>query len=267
MTVLPGKDDFTVELTSTATVEIAIATHSGSAPATDDQARPGDRTTLLNCDAAAVHTVPHTGIVGVGLVDGIGHSDDLAAYAKLASEVMARVGPRTMASLGLLTASSLNNTAPPRASVVIDGVGMCAVVLPEGRTGISGTGDCRAHGWHPDRGLRSLTDDQTMGAYLRSVGVDPTFAQPFDDWPQTSLGRCTPTSIARVEVDDPLVILSTDGVHDRLTHDAIAALVTKHAGDLRALAPALVTPDEPADGQEIDDATVIILRHLTPATT
>ncbi|MEU6234476.1 hypothetical protein [Kitasatospora sp. NPDC047058] len=263
MTELPGKDHLTVELTSTATVEIAIATHSGSAPAKGEEARPSDRETLLNCDAAAVHTVPHTGIVGVGLVDGIGHSDDLADYAKIAAEVMARVGSRTTASLGLLNASSLNNTAPPGTRIVIDGVGMCAVVLPDGQTGISGTGDCRAHGWHPDRGLRSLTDDQTMGAYLRSTGIDPDFSQPFDAWPQTSLGRCTPSSIARVQVDDPLVLLSTDGVHDRLTPDTIAALVTKHAGDLRALATALVTPDEPALGQEIDDATVIILRHLT----
>ncbi|MFC6080880.1 PP2C family protein-serine/threonine phosphatase [Sphaerisporangium aureirubrum] len=214
-----------------------------------------------NGDAAATHRVPGTEVVGAAVVDGIGNSPDVAEFAWLAAQVAARVGARTTATLGILAAAELN-AAPAASDIETDGVAVVAVAEP-GSTSIAWTGDCRAYGWTGEK-LELRTTDDTIGEYLRAHGVPVDVAAQHDDRLRTSLGRSTVATVHFVVIEDRLVVLTSDGVHDSVPHEALEVLVLTHQDDPQALADAIVEAAcENGKGYR-DDATAVVMLRPRP---
>jgi PPM family protein phosphatase len=217
-----------------------------------------------NADSAAVFHMPGTHMSGAAIVDGIGHGPDVVALSNLAAQVAARVGVRKTSILGILAAAEL--AAAPAADLIDpDAVAVLALTEPGAETSIAWTGDCRAYGWDGDR-LVQRTTDHTVGQYLRVNGVPLELAEDHDNWSRTSLGRSSVATVYQVAIDDLLIVLTSDGVHDQMTHDTLETLVREHHADPQALADAIVNAaqdvrdeDEPG-GVYRDDATAIVIQ-------
>lgn len=210
-----------------------------------------------NADAAAIHRVPGTDIVGAAIVDGIGHAPGTPEWAQAAAEVAARVGPRKTATIGILAAAELN-AAPAGASIEPDGVAVLAVAEPGRPTLIAWTGDSQVFGWDGEA-LHRRSTQHTVGEYLRANGFPVDATVPADDWIRTTLGRCSIATVHAAEIDDKLVILTSDGVHDQMPHEVLDRIVRDHLNDLQAMADAIVAAAE-ADGEGYrDDATVVVM--------
>jgi PPM family protein phosphatase len=222
-------------------------------------------TSADNADSAAVFHMPDTDMSGAAIVDGIGHGPDVVALSYLAAQVATRVGVRKTSILGILAAAELA-AAPAAQGIDPDAVAVLALVEPDYETSIAWTGDCRAYGWDGDR-LIQRTTDHTVGQYLRVNGVAIELAEDHDNWSRTSLGRSSIATVHQVAIDDPLIVLTSDGVHDQMTHDALEALVREHHADPQALVDAIVNAVEggPDDDGEYyrDDATAIVIQ-VTP---
>lgn len=214
-----------------------------------------------NADAAAIHQIPGTAIVGAAVVDGIGSSADIARFAEIAAEVAARVGARRTATIGILAAAELVS-APAAADISPDGVAVLAVAEPGQDTAIAWTGDARAYGWDGST-LRQLTTDQTVGEWLLQLvggGDLAALAAHHDNWLRSSLGRCSIATVHATAAADPLVLLTSDGAHEQVPHEQIEALIRGHGGDLQALVDSIVAAALPGEDGYRDDATVIALR-------
>lgn len=209
-----------------------------------------------NADAAAVHRVPGTRIIGAAIVDGIGHHPLTPAWARVAAEVAARVGPRRTATIGILAAAELNSTGAGE-RIEPDGVAILAVVEPGQPTELAWTGDCRAYSWDGEQ-LHQRTTPHTVGEYLRHYGLPPDVALPLDQWVTSTLGRCSIATVHTVGIDDGLVILASDGI-EQIPADELTELVRTLASEPQALAEAIVAAArEKKDGYR-DDTTVIVL--------
>lgn len=228
--------------------------------------RQGTQRRML-CDAVAEHRFPHpTGhppdVLAVAVVDGTGSSPAVAEAAYLAAEVAARVAARHNTIAGVLAATQLlaNPTVPipaPDGSLVL-------ARLRRGAATIAHVGDCRAYGW-THRRLHPYTVDHTLGQRLRAQGAPDEQAAGHDHQTVNSIARATISTITVTTIDDPLIVLTTDGVHQALTHDQIAAILTDHDDDPGACADALVAAAHAARPQ--DDATAVAIhRSAQPAT-
>lgn len=214
----------------------------------------------LNADAAAIHRVPGTNIVGAAIVDGIGHAAGTPEWARHAAEVAARVGPRKTATIGILAAAELND-APASAAIEPDGVAVLAIAEPGQSTAIAWTGDSQVFGWDGEA-LHRRSTPHTVGEYLRANGFPVDVTVPADDWIRTTLARCSIATVHAAEVDDELVILTSDGVHDQMPHEVLERIVRDHLDDLQAMADAIVAAaDEDAENYR-DDATVVVLARV-----
>jgi len=220
-----------------------------------------------NADSVAVFHMPGTERSGAAIVDGIGHGPDVVALSHLAAQVAARVGVRKTSILGILAAAELAQ-APAADVIDPDAVAVLALVEPGADTSIAWTGDCRAYGWDGRR-LIQRTTDHTVGQYLRVNGVAIELAEEHDNWSRTSLGRSSVATVHQVVIEDPLILLTSDGVHDQMPHDTLENLVRQHHTDPQALATAIVNaaqsvPDADEEGGYYrDDATAIVIQ-VTP---
>lgn len=214
----------------------------------------------FNADAAAIHHMSGTDVVGAAVVDGIGSSAEIAETSRICAEVAARVGARRTATIGILAAAELVS-APAASAISPDGVAVLAVAEPGQDTAIAWTGDARAYGWDGTQ-LRQLTTDQTVGEWLRqnNGGGDlDALAAHHDNWIRSSLGRCTVATVHACSTDAPLVLLTSDGVHDQVEHDVLEDLVRMFANEPCTLANAVVGEAAADAGGYRDDATVIVL--------
>ncbi|MFC4006571.1 hypothetical protein ACFOY2_05020 [Nonomuraea purpurea] len=217
--------------------------------------RRGSR--LYNADGAAIHRVPDTDVVAAAIVDGIGNNPEVAAFSALAAEVAARVGARRTATIGILAAAELV-AAPAATAIEPDGVAVVAVAEPGEETAIAWTGDARAYGWDGET-LTQRSTDHTVGQYLRVNGVPVEVAKEHDNWVRTSLGRCSIATVHSCEIGDPLVLLTSDGVHDQVEHAELEALVRAHQDVPQDLADAIVAAARADDDGYRDDATVVVI--------
>jgi serine/threonine protein phosphatase PrpC len=214
-----------------------------------------------NCDAAGTFVGPD-GTTLAAVIDGTGNSAALAHLTSVMATVAVRVAYRHGSLPGLLTAGDLLVDDDYDAAAVL------AAADPDGEITVAWIGDCRAYRWHHDQ-LDQYTTDHTMGQQLRaSGGVPVEFAATHDHWLRTGLRAATAATVRQVWIPDydqplpagDLILLTSDGVHDQLDRDTIAALVSTHATDLQALADALVTAAPATDGYR-DDATVAVIAH------
>ncbi len=217
--------------------------------------RPG--TVLPSGDAAAAWAAS-TGTVAAVVVDGVGHDHGVDHLADLLAQVAARTGATRGALAGLMAAASLvadpGTDDEPRHAVAA-----LAVVDPDHReTRVAWVGDCRAYGWD-GRTLRRYSTDHTMGQWLRALrGVDVDVPPALDAGVRVTLATATVATVAEVGIPDPLVLITSDGVHDHLDHHEMVALVRTRHDAPQTLADELVdaVPDE---GGWRDDATAVVL--------
>ncbi|MEV8600461.1 SpoIIE family protein phosphatase [Streptomyces griseoviridis] len=212
-----------------------------------------------NADACRVYELAD-GTVGAAVIDGIGHGPHTSRTAPLLAEVATRIAARRGPLAGLLTAAEL--IADPGADgEEADAVAVAVRMYPEpGITVVNWTGDARAYGWDGER-LELYTDDHTVGKQLRANGVALEIAREHDNWLRTSLARATIGTVYTAGIKDHVVLLTSDGVHDQIPHDAMAALVREHAADPQALADALVAAAGADEKGYRDDATAVVLRR------
>ncbi|MEV8395938.1 MULTISPECIES: SpoIIE family protein phosphatase [unclassified Streptomyces] len=202
--------------------------------------------------------MPGTDIVAAAVVDGIGSTDEVAAFAAIAAEVAVRVGARKTGPIGILAAAELV-AAPAAAAIEPDGVAVLAIAEPGEPTRIAWTGDSRAYEWD-GKALHQRSTDHTVGQYLRYNEVAIELAEAHDNWIRTSLGRSSIATVHQAEIaGDAMVVLTSDGVHDHVPHSEMEALIRGHDGAPQALADAIVAAARPnAEGYR-DDATVVVL--------
>jgi serine/threonine protein phosphatase PrpC len=211
-----------------------------------------------NADAAYVHRLG--AVTAAAIVDGTGHDPDVVAYAHLAAEVIARISARRGGLAGLLTAAELiaGQESPP------SGVAVVALVEPGYDAEIHWIGDCRAYGWN-GTALTQYSTDQTMGQWLRIHGVPVDIAEQHNDWIRTDLATATAGTARQVGIADAdLILLTSDGVHDYLTHSTLTSLIHEHQHAPQALANALVAAVQPDNTGHRDDATAIVIQHTQP---
>ncbi|MFE9906431.1 PP2C family protein-serine/threonine phosphatase [Streptomyces achromogenes] len=220
-----------------------------------------------NADAAKVHVLAD-GTVGAAVVDGIGHGPRTSATVPLLAETAARIAARRGPLAGLLTAGELIADPGPTDEEA-DAVAVAARVL-SGDTGatVSWTGDCRAYGWDGTR-LTLYTTDHTVGAQLRANGAPWELAKQHDNWLRTSLSRATVGTVYTVTMDDPLLILTTDGVHDQVPPRVLETVVRTLETvvrtletDPQGLADALVAEARGRGSGYRDDATAVVLSTM-----
>ncbi|WP_329492610.1 hypothetical protein OG618_37670 (plasmid) [Kitasatospora sp. NBC_01246] len=235
-------------------IETAAATREGST------APSGDATALF---VLADETV------GAALVDGIGHSDRVARTAGLLAEVAARTAARRGVLAGLLGAGELIADPGAGDEPEPDAVAAVAVTAPgDSTTRVAWVGDARAYGWDGER-LTLYSTDQTMGQWVRQHNEVPAeIAAHHDAWVRVSLSTAVVATVREVEIPDPVVILTSDGVHDSVDHQTLEELVGRvlraYGHNPGALAEALVGAARRVRGGDRDDATALVLIHQGP---
>ncbi len=197
----------------------------------------------INADAVATsHGV-------VALADGIG--DDLtAAHAALIATAAAVDVPAVAGPVAALAAAH-------DALTVGDCVLIVAQPFGDGYR-IGWVGDVRAYAWD-GVGLRQLTTDHTLAQYFRDHGgeITPRMAHVVT----TSVVTATQSRYGTTETSATSLVLTTDGVHGTLTHDAMAAVLRTAAHPADALVRAAHTAGA------WDNATAVVLTGaLNPAT-
>ncbi|WP_329390212.1 hypothetical protein [Streptomyces sp. NBC_01716] len=229
------------------TITTGIATREGTA--------------LDNADAAKVYVLAD-GTVGAAVVDGVGHGPHTSATAPLLAEVAARLAARRGPLAGILGAAELVADEGADGEEA-DAVAVAVILRPGGRQARAAwVGDCRAYGWDGTR-LELFTTDQTMGQWARIHGDVPIeVAAHHDSWVRVSLSQATVATVGEVGIDDRLLLLTSDGVHDQIEPDVMKNLVREHADRPQALADALVAAAQADEEGYRDDATVVVIRTL-----
>lgn len=211
-------------------------------------------------DAVAVH-VQDDGTTAVALVDGIGHSGRVASVAQLLATVMARVSARRGSLAGLLTGAELVADPGSGDEPEPDAVAVVATVSAAGdEIRIAWVGDCRAYALEGGR-LRPLTADHNLAEQLALCGYTGEIPRPAARWVRTTVRSAVVATVSEAWTRSPLVVLTSDGVHDQVPHTTMEALALAHEDEPQALAEALVAAAETgADGVR-DDATAIVTRR------
>ncbi|MGF1425496.1 PP2C family protein-serine/threonine phosphatase [Kitasatospora sp. LaBMicrA B282] len=219
-------------------------------------------TTAPSGDAFAVH-VQADGTTAAAVVDGIGHSPRVTAVAQLLADVVARISARRSPLGGLLTATDLVADPGADEEPEPDAVAVVAVAEPgDDRIRIAWVGDCRAYALTANGELELCTVDHNLAEQLAIAGYKGEVTRHASQWVRTSVATAAVATVAEAWTEHPLVVLTSDGVHDQVPHDVLQALVVKHACDPQALAEALVSAATSGPDGERDDATAVVLRHL-----
>ncbi len=184
----------------------------------------------------------------VALADGVG--DSVAAARAALTAVHAAV--RVPALAGPIAALSAAHNA------VTDGDCVLVVAQPyAGGYHIGWVGDVRAYAWDGVN-LWQLTSDHTLAQYVRDRGgrVEPRM----EHLVTTSVGTSAPDDYGLTSTGAANLLLTTDGVHKTLTHDAMTAVLRTALDPAEALVAAAV-----AAGTRDNTTAVMLSRAPLPA--
>ncbi|MFG2894786.1 SpoIIE family protein phosphatase [Streptomyces sp. NPDC048248] len=217
-------------------------------------------TTAPSGDAVAVH-LQEDGTTAAAVVDGIGHSRRVASVAQLLATVIARIAARRGGLAGLLTGTELVADPGSGEEPEPDAVAVIATAQADGdQIRIAWVGDCRAYALEGGQ-LQPLTVDHNLAEQLARCGYTGEPPRPAAKWVRTTVGTAVVATVAEAWTKSPLVVLTSDGIHDQMPHGAMEALALTYEGEPQALADALVAAAETgADGVR-DDATAIVIRR------
>lgn len=210
-------------------------------------------------DAHATYVYRDT--LAVVVVDGTGSTPEVADFAAHAAWVAARIAARTDPGYAILYAAGLNGdpvAGPDDPLPDPDGAIVVATAHPITGWRIGTAGDCRAWTFDGQR-VQRLTEDHTVGAMLRRLGVSDEVAAAHDRQLMHSLGRARPGAVPTTHTMDPVVVLGSDGL--KLDENQIADILLNHVDDPVAAAPDLV---KAAREHTTDDITALVARLPTP---
>ncbi len=198
----------------------------------------------VNADAvASAHGV-------VALADGVGDSADAVRAALTAVTAAVSVPPAAGPSAALAAAQT--------AVLAADGDAVLVVAQPfAGGYRIGWVGDVRAYAWNGVT-LRQLTSDHTLAQYFRDHGEPVT--PRMEHLVTASVRTASPSRHGYVEAPGRL-LLTTDGVHKTLSHEAMAEIMRTSANPAEALVRATVA----AGGRDNATAVVVDRDHTRPA--
>jgi protein phosphatase len=206
-------------------------------------------TRTINADAVASSADPVSGGLVVALADGVGDDHGAARAALLAATAAVRV-TATDGPAAALVAARLAVEADPDA-------GDCVLVVaqPFGLGyRLAWVGDVRAYAWD-GRGLFQLTTDHTLAQYHRDRGTVPSPAM--EHQVLTSVRTAGPARFGLASLAVPTrLLLTSDGVHKRLSHATMSDLV-RYAQD-----PAGALVAAARDAGTSDNATAVVVDNV-----
>jgi protein phosphatase len=212
----------------------------------------GPRT--IDADAVAARTDASGGLVAA-LADGVGDHGGAARAARLAADAAVAV-PAADGPVAALLAAHAAVTADPEA-------GDCVLVVaqPSGRGyRLAWVGDVRAYAWD-GRVLLPLTTDHTLAQYFRDRGTVPNPAM--EHQVLTSVRTAGPAEYGLASLAIPArLLLTSDGVHKTLSHEAMTAIMRRTADP----AAALVAAAREAGTRDNTTAAVVDNVFLPPTT-
>lgn len=215
---------------------------------------------LLCADAHATHIYNDT--LAAVVIDGTGSTPEVADFAAKAAWAAARVAARhDDPGYAILYAAELN--ADPdagRDAPLPEPDGAIVVATADPKTGwrIATAGDCKAFTFDGHR-VQRLTEDHTVGALLRRLGVSDEVAGSHDCQLMHSLGRARPGTVPAARTKDRVVVLGSDGL--KLSEKQILKILLDHAADPAAAAHDLVAA---AREHTTDDITALVALRPTP---
>jgi protein phosphatase len=210
----------------------------------------GPRT--IDADAVAAHTDESGGVV-VALADGVGDSAEAARAARLAASAAVAV-PAASGPVAALLAAREAVLADPAA-----GDSVLVVAQPYGQGyRLAWVGDVRAYAWD-GRVLLPLTTDHTLAQYFRDRGTVPAPAMEHQVLTSVRTAGTAEYGLASLAIPARLV-LTSDGVHKTLSHEAMTTIV-RHATDPAA---ALVAAAREAGTRDNTTAAVVDNVFLPP---
>lgn len=243
----------------------------------------GGRT--VNADAACVERTPLG--AGAAVVDGIGDTPAVAGAARRAADTAAVVASHRDAQAGIMAAADTMPDYPGAPNAVAAVVS----VDPTGRVEVAHVGDAAVWTWSRKTGLRCWTVEQTVGEHVRHMLANPNLtigdrvvldrlgdaANVLSDYVLNGLVYATVATISWTPLrgehaDVDLILLTSDGIHKRLTPDQIAAVASEHIDDVQVLVDrlaAMAVYSLPARAGEVHDnatAAAITLHRTTPGT-
>lgn len=210
-------------------------------------------------DAFAQHWFGGTGTFAVAVVDGMGSTDEVANAAWFCADAATRVGARSDARVGLMTAAE-GLRDPTAEFPEVDAVMAVAVSRPSAPMVIAWVGDVAAFAW-VDGTLRPITVLHTRAERRRAhgQGID----RRDEAVPTTTVARTSINTIGLAETHARRVLLCSDGVHRVLGPQRMAEITSEHPDDPQACAEELVAYAHEAGP---DDATAAVIDHGQPLT-
>lgn len=184
----------------------------------------------------------------VALADGVGDSME-AARAALAAATAAVHVPALAGPIAALSAAH---------EAVVDGDCVLVVAQPyAGGYHIGWVGDVRAYAWD-GVDLWQLTSDHTLAQYFRDRGgrVEPRM----EHLVTTSVRTAVPDDYGLTSTGAANLLLTTDGVHKTLTHEAMTAILRTAFDPAEALVAAAI-----AAGTKDNTTAVMLSRTPAPA--
>lgn len=222
--------------------------------------RRGTGANAYNADGTEVFRASD-GTLAAALVDGIGHTARVSSGVRRMAWAAARLAAQLDGRSALVTVGRIVADPGTAEEKEPDGPAVVAVARQGEGVIVHWLGDCRAYGWDGYH-LHQRTTDHTMGECLwvnAAGGALPEYTA-HNNWVLLTLSRALPTTVFEVEIDDDLVLLTSDGVHDSVPHTQLESLVREHTGDPQTLADTIVAATPNTDGSR-DDATAIVLIH------
>jgi serine/threonine protein phosphatase PrpC len=205
----------------------------------------GPRST--NADAVAARPEASGGLV-VALADGVGDHPGAARAARLAATAAVEVPVAEGPVAALLAAHRAVEADPDAADCVL------VVAQPFGLGyRLAWVGDVRAYAWD-GRALFQLTTDHTLAQYHRDRGTTPTPAM--EHQVLTSVRTAAPAEFGLASLAIPVrLLLTSDGVHKTLTHEAMTEIM-RSAPD-----PATALVDAAREAGTRDNTTAVVIAH------
>lgn len=184
----------------------------------------------------------------VALADGVGDSAE-AARAALAAATAAVHVPAAAGPIAALSAAH---------KAVLDGDCVLVVAQPyAGGYHIGWVGDVRAYAWD-GVDLWQLTSDHTLAQYFRDRGG--RVAPRMEHLVTASVRTAGPDEYGLTSTGAANLLLTTDGVHKTLTHEAMTAILRTAYDPAEALVAAAV-----AAGTKDNTTAVMLSRTPAPA--
>ncbi|HWO62616.1 MAG TPA: protein phosphatase 2C domain-containing protein [Umezawaea sp.] len=210
-----------------------------------------------NADASAAYRDPASGGLAFAVADGIGDSEDAGRAARLAAEAAAREAARLGAGRAVSAARAALEAWLPDDEHHLAGDAVLVTAAPRlgGGFTVAWAGDARAYFWD-GTALTRLTTDQTVAEYFRGHGQTPTPRMEHVVTNSVRLSKPATIGLAHAPRGAGRLVLTSDGVHGRLTAEGFR-LIVAGAGDPGTTSALLVATALRAGGT--DNATALVI--------